>query len=155
MNSNAIAAKRKVDSAFMKKGVFIAIMSGVTYGLYTGFLTLGMARGVWAADWYGANTSGLSVFAITYVLAALGSGVNDTLSGIWMVIKCAVLGELGDFFRVLKTKPGLVMIICALIGGIDGYALSPIQWIFAAIMVIGIAMVGNLNPLNAFKKKEA
>ena len=65
MNSNAIAAKRKVDSAFMKKGVFIAIMSGVTYGLYTGFLTLGMARGVWAADWYGANTSGLSVFAIT------------------------------------------------------------------------------------------
>lgn len=117
MNSNAIAAKRKADSSFMKKGVFIAIMSGVTYGLYTGFLTLGMARGVWAADWYGANTSGLSAFAITYVLAALGSGVNDTISGIWMVIKCAVLGEMGDFFRVLKTKPGLVMVTCALIGG--------------------------------------
>ena len=82
MNSNAIAAKKKVDSAFMKKGVFIAIMSGVTYGLYTGFLTLGMARGIWGADWYGANTSGLSVFAITYVLAALGSGVNDTTDGI-------------------------------------------------------------------------
>ena len=45
---------KKVDSAFMKKGVFIAIMSGVTYGLYTGFLTLGMARGIWGADWYGA-----------------------------------------------------------------------------------------------------
>ena len=57
------------------------------------------------------------MFAITYVLAALGSGVNDTLSGIWMVLKCAVLGELGDFFRVLKTKPGWVMIVCALIGG--------------------------------------
>ncbi len=117
MNSNAIAAKRKADSSFMKKGVIIAIMSGVTYGLYTGFLTLGMARGVWGADWYGANTSGLSVFAITYVLAALGSGVNDALSGIWMILKCAVLGEIGDFFRVLKTKPGLVMIICAIIGG--------------------------------------
>ena len=117
MNSNAIAAKQKADSAFMKKGVIIAIMSGVTYGLYTGFLTLGMGLGVWGADWYGANTSGLSVFAITYVLAALGSGVNDTISGIWMIIKCAILGEMGDFFRVLKTKPGLVMIICALIGG--------------------------------------
>lgn len=117
MNSNAIAAKKKVDSAFMKKGVFIAIMSGVTYGLYTGFLTLGMARGIWGADWYGANTSGLSVFAITYVLAALGSGVNDTISGIWMLIKCGIMGELGDWVRCLKTKPGVVMIICALIGG--------------------------------------
>ena len=46
-------------------------------------------------------------------------------------------------------------IICGLIGGIDDYALSPIQWIFAAIMILGIAMVGNLNPLNIFKKKEA
>ena len=116
MNSNAIAAKRKADSSFVKKGVFIAIMSGVTYGLYTGFLTLGMARGLWASEWY-AETSPLSVFAMTYVLAALGSGVNDTISGVWMVIKCAVLGEMGDFFRVLKTKPGLIMIICALIGG--------------------------------------
>ena len=117
MNSNAVAAKQKADASFLKKGVFIAIMSGVTYGLYTGFLTLGMARGIWGADWYGANTSGLSTFAIIYVLAALGSGVNDALSGIWMLIKCAIYGELGDFFRVLKTKPGLVMIICALIGG--------------------------------------
>ena len=117
MNSNVMAAKKKVDSAFIKKGVFIAIMSGVTYGLYTGFLTLGMAKGVWGADWYGANTSGLSFFAITYVLAALGSGVNDTISGIWMLLKCAILGELGDWFRCLKTKPGLVMIICAIIGG--------------------------------------
>ena len=50
MNSNAIAAKKKVDSAFMKKGVFIAIMSGVTYGLYTGFLTWGMTQGYWAAS---------------------------------------------------------------------------------------------------------
>ena len=71
MNSNAIAAKKKVDSAFMKKGVFIAIMSGVTYGLYTGFLTLGQASGVWGADWYGANTSGLSVFAVTFILGSL------------------------------------------------------------------------------------
>ena len=30
MNSNVMAAKKKVDSAFIKKGVFIAIMSGVT-----------------------------------------------------------------------------------------------------------------------------
>ena len=117
MNSNAIAAKRKADSAFLKKGVVIAILSGVTYGLYTGFMTLGMAKGVWGADWYGANTSGLSTFAIVYVLGSLGSAVNDTCSAIWTLLNCAVKGMLGDFFRVLKTKPGLVMIVLAIIGG--------------------------------------
>lgn len=40
-------------------------------------------------------------------------------------------------------------------GGWEGYALTPIQWIAAAVMIIGIAMVGDINPLNAFKKKEA
>ena len=46
-------------------------------------------------------------------------------------------------------------IVCGLFGGIEGYALSAIQWIFAAIMIIGIAMVGDINPLSVFKKKEA
>lgn len=117
MNSNAIAAKQKADASFVKRGIVFAVMSGVCYGLYTGFLTLGMARGVWSADWYGANTSGLSAFAITYVLGALGSAVNDTISGIWSLIVVTIKGELSDFFRCLKTKPGVVMIICALIGG--------------------------------------
>ena len=117
MNSNAIAAKQKSDSAFMKRGVIFAVMSGVTYGLYTAFLTLGQASGIWGADWYGANEAGLSAFAITFILASLGSAINDTISGIWCLIVTGIKGELGDFFRVLKTKPGWVMIICALIGG--------------------------------------
>lgn len=117
MNSNAIAAKQKADASFMKRGIIFAIMSGVCYGLYTGFLTLGMSKGIWGNDWYGANVSGLSGFAITYVLGALGSAVNDTISGIWCLIVVTIKGELGDFFRCLKSKPGRVMIICALIGG--------------------------------------
>ena len=117
MNSNTIVAKQKADASFVKRGIVFAVMSGVCYGLYTGFLTLGMARGVWGADWYGANASGLSAFAITYVLGALGSAVNDTISGIWRLIVVTIKDELGDFFRVLKTKPGLVMIVRALIGG--------------------------------------
>ena len=117
MNSNAIAAKQKADSAFLKKGVFIAIMSGITYGLYSGFLTYGMGVGIWA-DWYSETPSiAFSGFAITYILASLGSALNDSISGVWMLIKCAVLGELGDWVRCLKTKPGVVMIICAIIGG--------------------------------------
>ena len=117
MDNRALAVKLKIDASFKRRGITFAIFSGIFYGLYTAFLTLGMSKGIWGNDWYGANLSGLSAFAITYCLAALGSAVNDTMSGIWALINVSIKGELGDFFRTLKTKPGLVMIICALIGG--------------------------------------
>lgn len=112
----AILAKRKLDASFRTKGILIALLSAVFYGLYTGFLTLGMAKGVWA-DWYGANTAGLSAFVITYFLGAVGSAVNDSFSAIWALSLATVRGRIGDFFRCLKTKPGLVMVLAALIGG--------------------------------------
>ena len=83
MNSNAIAAKQKSDSAFMKRGVIFAVMSGVTYGLYTAFLTLGQASGIWGADWYGANEAGLSVsqLPLFWHLWALLSTIPSVVSG--------------------------------------------------------------------------
>ena len=48
----AVAAKKKLSAQFFKKGVFVAIMSGICYGLYSAFMTLGMTKGIWA-DWYG------------------------------------------------------------------------------------------------------
>ncbi len=115
-NASAIAAKKKLSSQFFKKGIFVAILSGMCYGLYSAFLTLGMSNGVWA-DWYGANTAALSAFVITYMLGAIGSAINDTISAVWCVGIAAVKGKLGDFFRTLSTKPGRVMIIAALVGG--------------------------------------
>lgn len=112
----AIRAKNKLSSDFLRKGITIALFSGLMYGFYSAFLTLGMTKGVWS-DWYGANTAGLSALVITYVLGALGSAVNDTCSAVWAMGYAAVKGKLGDFFRCLKTKPGAVMILAALIGG--------------------------------------
>lgn len=117
MNNQALSIKAHMDASFKRRGITFAVFSGIFYGLYTAFLTLGMSKGIWGEDWYGANISGLSVFAITYCLAALGSAVNDTISGIWALINVTIKGELGDFFRTLKSKPGAVMIVCALIGG--------------------------------------
>lgn len=114
--SNAVAEKHKISVSFFKKGITVAILSGIFYGLYTVFMTKGMSEGVWT-DWYGPNEAGLSAFAITFVLGALGSAVNDTVSGVWTLINVSIKGKLGDFFRTVKTKPGAMMIICALIGG--------------------------------------
>lgn len=116
INAEAISAKNKLSANFLKKGISIALFSGVMYGFYSAFLTLAMTKGVWG-DWYGANSAGLSALVVTFVLGALGSAVNDTCSAVWAMIYAGVKGKLGDFFRCLKTKPGAVMILAALIGG--------------------------------------
>lgn len=112
----AIAAKNKLAASFKRKGILVALFSGLCYGFYTAFMTLGMSKGVWA-DWYGANTAGLSPFVITFLLGALGAATTDIFSAIWAVMLAIVRGKLGDFFRCIKTKPGLVMVVGALIGG--------------------------------------
>lgn len=133
ISSEAIAAKNKLSSNFLKKGISIALFSGIMYGFYSAFLTLGMTKGVWG-DWYGANTAGLSAVVITYVLGALGSAVNDTCSAVWAIIYATFKGKLGDFFRCFKTKPGAVMILAALIGG-------PIS---STAFVVALQMAGSI-----------
>lgn len=108
--------KHRMSSNFFWKGIIIAVLSGMCYGLFSAFLTLGMDRGIWT-DWYGDNTAGLSVFVITYVLASLGSAINDTCSAIWAGGIATAKGKIGDFFRCLTTSPGRMMILAALAGG--------------------------------------
>jgi len=115
-NANAVAAKKKLSSQFFKKGITVAILSGMCYGLYSAFITLGMSNGIWG-DWYGVNTAALSAFVVTYMLGALGSALNDTISAIWCLGIAAAKGKLGDFFRTLSTKPGRMMMLAALLGG--------------------------------------
>lgn len=113
----ATALKRAMERNFFKKGVIIAVLSGIAYGLYTAFITVGMGKGVWA-DWYDeANPAGLSTFTIVFVLGVLGSGINDTLSALWAIIIAALKGKLRDFFRCIVTKPGGIMVLCAIAGG--------------------------------------
>ncbi|MDR0880850.1 MAG: hypothetical protein LBN09_09195 [Clostridioides sp.] len=115
-NVTAEAAKKKLSSDFFKKGISIALFSGVAYGLYTAFLTMGMTKGVWG-DWYGANTAGLSQFVIIYLLAALGNAINDSCSAVWAVLNSVRQGKFKDMLRCINSVPGRTMIGAALIGG--------------------------------------
>ena len=106
---------------YFVRGIAFAIASGICYGMYTGTLTLAETQGVWG-EWFagtewGAGNPPLSPFVITFVLAALAAGLNDIFSGIWSLAVCAKNRQLGDFWKTVKTKPGLIMIACAAIGG--------------------------------------
>ena len=115
VNSELLQAKNKLSSSFFKRGIIIGLISGLFYGLYSAFITLGMSTGVWA-EWYGAN-SVLPAFAIAYLLGALGAAINDTISAVWAIIIAAMKGKLGDFFRTATTRPGRLIALAALAGG--------------------------------------
>lgn len=129
----ASVAKQALSSKFFRKGITVAILSGMCYGLYSTFITLGMSKGIWA-DWYGVNTAALSAFVITYMVGTLGSAINDTVSAIWCMGIAAFKGKLKDFFRTINTKPGRVMIFAALVGG-------PIS---SAAYIIALQMAGSI-----------
>ena len=112
---NALQAKAKLQSSFMKKGITVAILSGMCYGMYSAFLYVGTSNGIWA-DWY-SGAIVLPAAAVVYLLGSMGSAINDTISGIWCMIIAAIKGKLGDYFRTLGTKPGRIMILAALVGG--------------------------------------
>ncbi|GCD08824.1 hypothetical protein [Clostridium tagluense] len=132
-NSTAVVAKKKLLSGFFRKGVTIGLFSGFSYGLFSAFLAYAMTQGVWS-DWFGANTAGLSSFALVYMLGALGCGVNDTCSAVWALGMAGIRGKLGDFFRTLNTKPGRMIMLAALMGG-------PIA---NSAYVIGLASAGSI-----------
>ena len=73
-------------------------------------------NGLRVLEW-GDGQAALSAFVITFALAALAAGINDFISGIWSVLVCAKNRQLGDFWKTVKSRPGLVMMLCAAIGG--------------------------------------
>lgn len=133
--NNALAAKQAQEKSFRKKGIFIALMSGFLYGGYTAFMTQGMATGVWV-DFYGGTgvAAGISAIGLVYTLSAVGAAVNDICSAVWTLIYAAIIGRLGDFGRSLKTKPGRILIVAAIIGG-------PIA---STAYVVGLQMAGSI-----------
>lgn len=115
MNERQQAARLKaaLDRRFFQKGLAIALISGVSYGLFTAFLNLGLSTGIWA-DW---AAGALSAFAVTYIVSAMGSALMYTCSAIWSLGLSALQGKLGDFFRSIWTKPGRTILVAGLIGG--------------------------------------
>jgi len=111
----AYAQKARLSRKFFTKGIGFGIMSGMAYGLFSAFVTMAMSVGVWAG-WYSAD-SALSAFVTVYLLGVLGTGINDLVSAIWAIGIAGFKGKLMDFFRTIKTKPGLVIMVCAVIGG--------------------------------------
>lgn len=135
---SATLAKGRLESRFFWKGVTLAVLSGMFYGLYTAFITLGMSLGVWY-DWYGVNLAALTAITVTFALGSLGSAINYSISAIWGLGIAGFRGKLGDFFRSLKSRPGRIMVIAALVGGPISTSAYVIALQLAGSMIVPIA----------------
>ena len=111
--AKALQMKRALDRQFYQKGIAVAIISGVCYGLFTAFLNLGMSRGVWTT-W---TTDTLSMFTVTYIIGALGSTTMYFFSALSSISLATLQGKFKDCFRSLCTKPARNLMLLGLLSG--------------------------------------
>lgn len=108
-------AKKALDKKYFSKGLNIGLQSGIYYGLYTALVTTATVYGIWNL-WY-SGKAGLSDMTIAFILGTLATGINDLTSAIWAIGNSILKGKFGDFLKTIKTKPGLIMIFAAIVGG--------------------------------------
>lgn len=96
---------KQLKKKFRTTGISTGLISGLTYGIYT---TL-----VLVACYYEPLASAVGLLAAPFVT----SGLNDLLAGIWLVIYNAKCGRLPEIGRTLKTFPGKMVLLGALLGG--------------------------------------
>lgn len=111
----AIEAKNRLTGSFRRRGIITAVMSGITYGNYTAFMTLAMSVGIWSR-FYGEDSWLYSVCGGIHAERS-GRGADGYLRAVWALLIAAWKGKLGDFGRSFKTKPGVILAFAAMIGG--------------------------------------
>ena len=101
----ASVLKEKANSNFRRKGLSVGLVSGLTYGLFSTFVVVASSKHPLA------GAAGL--FAAPYVASA----INDLIAAIWLLIYNARTGRIREIGRSLKTFPGFIVILGAILGG--------------------------------------
>ncbi|MHB8073983.1 DMT family transporter [Desulfosporosinus fructosivorans] len=105
-NQKAIMMKEKLNANFARKGIFTGLFSGCTWGLNSVLLGLALAL----VPVMGGKAA---IFAIPLAAACM----NDFIAGLWLLFYNGGAGRLQEIKRSLKTFPGLMVVVAALLGG--------------------------------------
>ena len=119
-HGKADALKADANDKFRRTGISTGIISGLTYGLYSTFVVI--------ASMNEPLVGAVGLFAAPYVASAL----NDSIAAIWLLIYNTITGRIREIGRSIRTFPGFVVILGALVGG-------PIA---SGAYLMGLAMAG-------------
>lgn len=127
INQEITEKKRRLDDSFLGKGMSIALFSGIMYGLYSALVVAGQTQGVWA-EWTAVLPA--TGFLLLFILPTIGTALNDLCSAIWALAITAKQGKMGDFFKSLRSKPGVIMVVAAVVGG----PIAGVAYVMALVM---------------------
>ena len=109
------AAKEKQELSFAQKGLFVAMVSGLLWGLAGVLLGIGLTKG--------PMTLGKTIFAAPLV----GVVLHDFFAAVSVFCYNCGTGRFKEILRSLRTKMGLIVCVAALFGGplaMSGYLLG-------------------------------
>lgn len=103
--SSADTKMNLVNKKFRMKGITNGLISGITYAIYSTLVVV--------ASGYDPLTSAAGILAAPFVC----SGLNDFFAGIFLLFYNAKEGRLKEIIRMVKTKPGKMLVVGFLLGG--------------------------------------
>lgn len=102
----AMMMKEKLNAKFARKGTFTGLFSGCTWGMNN--VLLGLALGLVPA---------MGEDAALYAIPLAAACLNDSFAGLWLLLYNGGAGRLQEIIRSLKSFPGLMVCVAALMGG--------------------------------------
>ncbi|WP_320174029.1 DMT family transporter [Maridesulfovibrio sp.] len=97
--------KLKQDVGFAKKGLFWALLSGITWGFDGVVLALAFGIAAFADESH-------------WLLAPLTvAGLHDSFSAFWLLIYNVITGRMKELGRTLRSKPARLVMLGAVFGG--------------------------------------
>ena len=98
-------AKLKLAGRFRVQGILFGLISGISFGLY------GVISGAYL------DAVPFIVMAGLFAAPMVASAICDTCSTLWVLIFNLIRGSGKEILRSLKTFPGLMAMVCGLVGG--------------------------------------
>lgn len=105
LNESLEVLKFNAGKKFRRTGLTVGLISGLTYGLFSTFAVVASSKQPLA--------SAVGLFAAPYVASAF----IDCFAAIWLIIYNSMTGRIREIGRSLKTFPGFIVILGAILGG--------------------------------------
>jgi drug/metabolite transporter (DMT)-like permease len=103
--ASARAIFERKELGFVKRGLATALGSGMLWGLDGVILGIALAMAPFTAG------------ATIYAAPLAGSALHDGFAGLWLAVYNLFTGRWKDLGRSLKTFPGMIVCLAALLGG--------------------------------------
>ncbi|MDR1677237.1 MAG: DMT family transporter [Deltaproteobacteria bacterium] len=126
-SAQAVLDARQLKHA--KKGILAGVLSGVLWGASGTILYLALNYAPFTNPQYASTTDefNLPYVAIIVAMSLCGALMHDTFAAIWVFINNVRAGKFKEYGRTLRTKPGKMVCLGAILGGpigMSGYLLG-------------------------------